>query len=240
MKANLRVIRELLLKLILILLLLSVAWVLVYKWWMPPATLHMIERRAKAGKQDQAEPQIRYHFVPLEAVSPQVPLALMAAEDQLFLTHNGFDYKAMKGAFRQNRQSKQRLAGGSTISQQVAKNVFLWHGRSYIRKLVEAYFTVLIEFFWSKHRIMEVYLNVAEMGDRVFGVEAAARRYYRTSAQNLTASQAALIASVLPNPIKYSVKEPTRTIYRKRRAVLRNMRRMGGVASIKLLLQDAI
>lgn len=239
MNVNIKVIRNLLLKLVLILFLLSIVWVLLYKWFPPPATLHMAERRAKAGKERKADPEIRYDFVSLEDVSPQVPLALIAAEDQLFLTHNGFDYKAMQGAFQKNLKSK-RMAGGSTISQQVAKNVFLWHGRSYIRKLVEAYFTVLIEFFWSKHRIMEVYLNIAEMGDQIFGVEAAARHYYHTTPKKLTAAQAAMIASVLPNPIKYSVQKPSAIIYKKRRVVLRNMRRMGGVTSIKLLLEDAI
>lgn len=239
MAFNLKFIRDLALKLVLILFTLSILWVLVYKWLAPPATLHMVERRAKAGQANKINSRIRYDFVALETVSPQAPLAIMAAEDQLFMTHNGFDYKAMKGAFQKNRKSK-RLAGGSTISQQVAKNVFLWHGRSYIRKLVEAYFTVLIEFFWSKHRIMEVYLNIAEMGDQVFGIEAAARKYYNTSAKNLTARQAALIASVLPNPIKYSVKKPSGYTLRKRQFVLRNMRRMGGTASIKLLMQDAI
>ncbi len=239
MNGNLILLRDILIKLVLILFLLSIVWVLVYKWLAPPATLHMIERRAQAGKKNKNIPQIRYEFVALEDVSPQVPLALMAAEDQLFMIHNGFDYRAMKGAFKKNRSSK-RIAGGSTISQQVAKNVFLWHGRSYIRKLVEAYFTVLIEFFWSKHRIMEVYLNIAETGDQVFGIEAAARKYYHAPAKSLTAAQAAMIASVLPNPVKYSIKNPSANIYKKRKVVLRNMRQMGGTASIKLLMQGAI
>jgi monofunctional biosynthetic peptidoglycan transglycosylase len=239
MAFNFKIIRDLTLKLVLLLLLLSILWVLVYKWFTPPVTLHMIERRAKAGQAQRANPRIKYNFVALEDVAPHVPLAIMAAEDQLFMTHDGFDYKAMKGAFQKNRKSK-KIVGGSTISQQVAKNVFLWHGRSYIRKLVEAYFTMLIEFFWSKHRIMEVYINIAEMGDQVFGIEAASQKYYNTSAKNLTASQAALVASVLPNPIKYSVKQPSAFTLKKRRFVLRNMRQMGGTSSIKLLMQDAI
>jgi monofunctional biosynthetic peptidoglycan transglycosylase len=239
MNGNLKIVRDLLIKLVLIMFLLSIVWVLVYKWFSPPATLHMIERRAQAGQKNKNVPQIRYEFVELEEVSSQVPLALMAAEDQLFMTHNGFDYQAMKGAFQKNRNSK-RIAGGSTISQQVAKNVFLWHGRSYLRKLVEAYFTVLIEFFWSKHRIMEVYLNIAETGNQLFGIEAAARKYYQVPAKKLTASQAAMIASVLPNPVKYTVKNPSANIYKKQKVVLRNMRQMGGTASIKLLLQGAI
>jgi monofunctional biosynthetic peptidoglycan transglycosylase len=239
MTSQFKIFRDLTLKLVLLLFVLSILWVLVYKWFPPPATLHMVERRAKAGQAKKANPRIRYQFVDLEDVAPHVPLAIMAAEDQLFMTHDGFDYKAIKGAFKKNRKSK-NIVGGSTISQQVAKNVFLWHGRSYIRKLVEAYFTMLIEFFWSKHRIMEVYINIAEMGDQVFGVEAAAQKYYNKSAKNLTASQAALIASVLPNPVRYSVKNPSSFTLKKRRFVLRNMRQMGGTTSVKLLMQGAI
>ncbi|QNF35032.1 monofunctional biosynthetic peptidoglycan transglycosylase [Adhaeribacter swui] len=239
MALNFKIFRDLVFKLILILFALSILWVLVYKWFTPPVTLHMIERRAKAAQAKKANPRIRYNFVNLEDVAPNVPLAIMAAEDQLFMTHDGFDYKAMKGAFQKNQKSK-KIVGGSTISQQVAKNVFLWHGRSYIRKLVEAYFTMLIEIFWSKHRIMEVYINIAETGDQVFGVEAAAQKYFNTSAKNLTASQAALIASVLPNPIRFSVKNPSAFTLKKRRVILRNMRQMGGTTSVKLLMQGAI
>ncbi|GEO03682.1 hypothetical protein AAE02nite_13460 [Adhaeribacter aerolatus] len=192
----------------------------------------MFKRRAAAGKQELPNKKIKYTYVAIEEVSEQVPLALIAAEDQLFLKHDGFDFKAMKGAFEHNQKSK-RVAGGSTISQQVAKNVFLWHGRSYLRKGVEAYFTFLVELLWGKKRIMEVYLNIAEMGDRIFGIEEAARIYFKKSPKDLTPNQAALIASVLPNPIKYSVKNPSGAILRKRRRVVQNMRRLGGVAHVK-------
>jgi monofunctional biosynthetic peptidoglycan transglycosylase len=232
MKINLRLARAMFLSLILSLFLVSVAWVLIYRWLPPPATLHMFTRRAKAGKENVPDKHINYHFVSLTEVSPQVPLALIAAEDQRFLTHNGFDFDAIEGAFKQNRKSK-RVAGGSTISQQVAKNVFLWHGRSYLRKAVEAYFTVLIELLWSKSRIMEVYLNIAEMGDQIFGIEAAAQKYYKKTPAKLTAQQAALIAAVLPNPVKYKVKNPSGAILRKRSRILLNMRRLGGVAFVK-------
>ena len=144
----------------------------------------MFKRRAEAGKRKVPDKKITLPFVHLEEVSPHVPLALIAAEDQLFLKHDGFDFKAMKGAFEHNQKSK-KVAGGSTISQQVAKNVFLWHGRSYLRKGVEAYFTFLIELLWSKKRIMEVYLNIAEMGDQIFGIEEASRIYFKKSPDDL-------------------------------------------------------
>ncbi|MGV3640563.1 MAG: monofunctional biosynthetic peptidoglycan transglycosylase, partial [Adhaeribacter sp.] len=207
MKIDLKMIRSLAIRLVLTLFLGSVAWVLVYRWLPPPATLHMVTRRADAGKADLPVKVIRYRFKTLEEIAPQVPLAVIAAEDQLFMTHNGFDFKAIQGAFEKNLDGK-RLAGGSTISQQVAKNVFLWHGRSYLRKGVEAYFTFLIELLWGKSRIMEVYLNIAEMGDRVFGIEAAAQLYYRKPAADLNTDEAALVAAVLPNPVRYSVRNP--------------------------------
>jgi len=231
--------RALVIKLVLTLFLGSILWVLVYRWLPPPATLHMFKRRAAAGKMDKRDKYIHYRFVEIEEVSAHVPLALIAAEDQLFLQHDGFDFKAMKGAFEHNQKSK-RVAGGSTISQQVAKNVFLWHGRSYLRKGVEAYFTFLIELLWSKKRIMEVYLNVAEMGDQIFGIEEASRIYFKKSPRDLTPNQAALLASVLPNPVKYSVKKPTAAILRKRRRVMVNMRRLGGVAYVKPITSHQI
>lgn len=234
MKLDLKLIRSLALRLVLTMFLLSVVWVLIYRWLPPPATLHMITRRADAGKQHLSDKYIQYRFVPLEEISPQVPLAVIAAEDQLFMTHNGFDFKAMQGAFEKNLESK-RLAGGSTISQQVAKNVFLWHGRSYLRKAVEAYFTFLIELLWGKSRIMEVYLNIAEMGPRLFGIEAAAQVYFGKPAAQLSPQQAALVAAVLPNPVRYSVKQPSGYILKKRHWILKNMRQLGGTAHVKAL-----
>jgi monofunctional biosynthetic peptidoglycan transglycosylase len=232
MKLNFRLIRSLFVRLLFTLFLISIVWVLVYRWLPPPATLHMFLRRATAGKKDLPDKNINYKYVSIERVSEHVPLAMIAAEDQLFLKHKGFDFEAIEGAYKRNRKSK-RIAGGSTISQQVAKNAFLWQGRSYLRKAVEAYFTVLIELLWSKKRIMEVYLNIAEMGDRIFGINAAARIYFNKSPENLTPQQAALIASVLPNPIKYKVKQPSAAILRKRHRVMRNMRQLGGTAHVK-------
>ncbi|MFD2245064.1 monofunctional biosynthetic peptidoglycan transglycosylase [Pontibacter ruber] len=236
-RLNLRQVKLIFVKLVLSLFLLSVVWVLLYRWVSPPATLHMIQRRAQASAADNSDPQIRYKFVSLEEMSDQLPLAVVASEDQLFLQHSGFDVDAIVDAFKRNRKGK-NIRGGSTISQQVAKNVFLWHGRSYLRKAVEAYFTVLIEVLWGKERILEVYLNIAEMGDRVFGVEAASQKYFHTSAINVKRQQAALLAAVLPNPIKYSAKNPSGYVLGRRRRIARAMGRLGGATYIKTILPE--
>ena len=214
----------------------SILWVMVLRWLPPPATLTMIDRRLSGFGPDTLHQPIKYRFVSLEEVAPAVPLALIAAEDQNFLRHHGFDFDAMTKAFQLNRRGK-KIVGGSTISQQVAKNVFLWQGRSYVRKICEAYFTVLIEALWGKQRIMEVYLNVAETGPGLFGVEAAAQKYFHCPASKLTRQQAALIASVLPNPNKYSVRRPDRRIRRKATRVQRSMRQLGGRKYVAPLLE---
>jgi len=149
--------------------------------------------------------------------------AVIAAEDDTFLTHNGFNFKAMQKAYKSNQKGK-KIKGGSTISQQTAKNVFLWQGRSYIRKAFEAYFTVLIEILWSKERIMEVYLNSIEMGKGVYGAQAAAQHWYGKDAANLTKKQAAGIAAILPNPIKFKPVNSSGYINRKKSRIVRYMR----------------
>ena len=224
-------------KLILSLFLISVLWVLLYRWVAPPATLHMIKRRAEAGAAGKENPAIAYKFVRLEEMSEQLPLAVVASEDQLFLEHNGFDVDAIVDAFKRNRKGG-TIRGGSTISQQVAKNVFLWHGRSYFRKAVEAYFTVLIEVLWGKERIIEVYLNIAEMGDGVFGVEAASQAYFKKPAKDVGRQQAALLAAVLPNPIKYSARNPSGYVLTRRSRIARAMGRLGGTTYIKSILPE--
>ncbi|WP_162426232.1 monofunctional biosynthetic peptidoglycan transglycosylase [Pontibacter pudoricolor] len=234
-RIGLRQLKLLFVKLVLSLFLLSVAWVLLYKWVDPPATLHMVKRRAEAGKADKNEPTIKQTSVSLDEMSDQLPLAVVASEDQLFLQHSGFDMDAIMDAFKRNQKGG-NIRGGSTISQQVAKNVFLWHGRSYLRKAVEAYFTVLIELIWGKERIMEVYLNIAEMGDGVFGVEAASQLYFNKPARDVGRQQAALLAAVLPNPIKYSAKNPSGFVLRKRGRIARAMGRLGGTTYIKTIL----
>jgi len=222
----------------------SVAWVLIYRWVAPPATWLMLDRRAHApmglgyyGIQE-APRYIRYQFRTLDDVAPAVPLALVAAEDQRFLLHHGFDFEALTRAARRNWNGDgTHIVGGSTITQQVAKNVFLWQGRSYLRKLAEAYFTVLIEALWSKRRIMEMYLSVAEMGDCTFGVEAASQRYFGKSASQVSPAEAALLAGVLPNPLRFRASNPGPVARAKQLRVLRNMRRLGGTAYVAEMLK---
>ena len=222
----------------------SVAWVLLYRWVSPPATWLMLDRRAHApldkgyhGIREEGR-RIHYEFKRLDDVSAQLPLALVAAEDQRFLLHHGFDGDALLKAAKSNFNGNRQLRGGSTISQQVAKNVFLWHGRSYVRKAAEAYFTLLIELLWNKRRIMEMYLNVAEMGDCIFGAEAASQQYFHKSADQLTPAEAALLAGVLPNPLRFRASNPGPQTRAKQRRVLRNMRRLGGTAYVRELLEE--
>lgn len=151
-----------------------------------------------------------------------LPLAVLAAEDATFMNHKGFDFDAIQKAFRDN-QKKKRIKGGSTISQQTAKNVFLWQSRSYFRKIVEAYFTILIELFWSKQRILEVYLNVIEMGDGIYGAEAASQKYFKKSVSKLTKYEATAIAAILPNPRKWNPVKKTPYIQKRCGIIGRNM-----------------
>lgn len=161
-----------------------------------------------------------------EVMSDNLKLASVAGEDANFLNHWGFDLNSIQKAYLRNKEGKP-LRGGSTISQQVAKNVFLWPGRSYVRKAFEAYFTVLIEIFWSKDRILEVYLNCIEMGDGIYGAEAAVKNYYGKTAKSLTKRQAALLVAVFPNPLKWTPANPTKYVYYKQYLILKNMRRIG-------------
>lgn len=171
--------------------------------------------RALEHKDEGKEMTCSHHWVALEYISPNLQKAVIASEDGNFLEHNGFDFKAMQKAFESNQKGK-KLKGGSTISQQTAKNVFLWQGRSYLRKGLEAYFTVLIELIWGKERIMEVYLNSIEMGDGVYGAQAAAKHWYKKEAKNLTKYEAAGIAAILPNPRKFKATNSSSYINRRK------------------------
>lgn len=174
---------------------------------------------------DGDELKLSHHWVPLEKISPSMPLAVMGSEDARFLEHHGFDFKAIEYAAKRNREHpEKRKLGASTISQQTAKNVFLWPGRSWIRKGFEVYFTVLIELFWSKERIMEVYLNSIEMGPGIYGADAVAHEHFNTDAAKLSRSQCALIAATLPNPRKFSSKHPSSYMLKRQATILRNMR----------------
>ena len=185
---------------------------LIYRVVPPPITVLMIERLFQGQGLD-------YRWRPLSEISPALPRAAVAAEDARFCTHHGFDFQAMEKAMRQNERTEARggskIRGGSTISQQTAKNVFLWPGRSYLRKGLEAWYTVLIETIWGKRRIMEVYLNVAEMGPGVYGVQAAAERYFHEDAADLTPSQAAHLIAILPSPLKWKAVAPGRYVARR-------------------------
>lgn len=200
-------------------------WVLLYRFVNPPFTLLMIERGFER-KADGKDWKVDKTWVPFDEMSINVKKAAVASEDQLFLEHHGFDLKAIERAIDKNQHSN-KLIGGSTISQQTAKNVFLWPGRSYIRKAFEAYFTMLIEALWSKERIMEVYLNVIEMGDGIYGIEAASQEYFKRPAAKLTKQQAALIVGVWPNPLKWTPVKPTAYIRHRSYLIMKNMRRLG-------------
>lgn len=174
---------------------------------------------------DGEELKLSHHWVPLEKISPSMPLAVMGSEDAKFMKHHGFDFEAIEHAAKRNREHpEKRKLGASTISQQTAKNVFLWLGRSWVRKGFEVYFTALIELFWSKERIMEVYLNSIEMGPGIYGADAVAHEHFNTDASKLSRSQCALIAATLPNPRKFSSKHPSSYMLKRQSAILRNMR----------------
>jgi monofunctional biosynthetic peptidoglycan transglycosylase len=172
---------------------------------------------------------LRYRWTPWDQVAAVVPIALVAAEDQKFPVHHGFDLVAIQSALA-DADDGERLRGASTISQQVAKNLFLWNGRSFVRKGLEAYFTVLIEALWPKRRILEVYLNIAEFGHGVYGVGAASDRYFHTEPARLTARQAALLAAVLPNPARFRVEAPSPYVQRRAAWIQRQARQLGGAA----------
>lgn len=212
-------------KVILWFVLVSVLWVLAYRFINPPITLLMVQRNFERKAADK-KGKIDKKWVKFEDISDNMKRAAVAAEDQLFLKHLGFDIKAIEKAYKSNAKGK-KVRGGSTISQQTAKNVFLWPGRSFIRKGFEAYFTLLIEVLWSKERILEVYLNVIEMGDGIYGAEAAAQHYYGKSCRNLSKSQAALIAACFPNPLRWNPNKATSYIYHRQYLIMRNMRRLG-------------
>ena len=174
--------------------------------------------------------------VTLNEISTSGKLAVIASEDQLFPDHNGFDIKSIKKALAYNKRKPGRVRGASTISQQVAKNVFLWQGRSWIRKGLEVYFTFMIELIWGKQRILEMYLNEAEMGRGIFGIEAASQKYFKHSAKKLTKVEAAMIASSLPNPVRFTVKPTSRYVSRKYPWVMRQMNNLGADPDVQQII----
>jgi monofunctional biosynthetic peptidoglycan transglycosylase len=202
---------------------LSAAAVLLLRLWHPVTSAFMLRARLESPGAHAAPQRIRYEWVDYALISPQAALAVMASEDQQFPFHHGFDMKSIREAER-NNEGGGRLRGASTISQQLAKNLFLWPGRSYVRKGLEAWFTALLEALLPKERILETYLNIVQFGPGIFGVEAAAREYFHSSAARLTASEAALLAAVLPNPERLHVDRPSRYVSERRDWILEQMR----------------
>lgn len=222
---SLQFLRKLLGRIVLYFLLVTVLWVLVYRFINPPITLLMVIRNIER-KADGKSFRTDKEWVNLDDLSENIKRAAIAGEDQLFMRHAGFDMKAISRAYSANKDGG-KVSGGSTISQQTAKNVFLWPGRSWIRKGFEAYFTLLIELLWGKQRILEVYLNVIEMGDGIYGAEAAAQAYYGKSCSTLKRSQAAMIVACFPNPLRWTPLHPTRFIRHRQYLIMQNIRRMG-------------
>lgn len=193
----------------------------------PPTSAFMLDRQWQAFRAGEQSFELRYRWVDWDALSPELPIALVAAEDQRFPTHSGFDLEAIDKALENNARGG-RVRGASTISQQVAKNLFLWSGQSWLRKGVEAWYTVLIEALWPKRRILEVYANVAEFGDGLYGAEAAAQAYFGKPAKRLTAAESARLAAVLPSPKRYSVRAPGPYVQRRAAWIARQARNLDG------------
>lgn len=206
-----RLVRRLALWAFLLAVVVPVGLTLFYRFVPPPFTILMVQRVVEGKGWD-------YRWRSIDRMSPALVQAAIAAEDARFCEHNGFDFEAMEKAWKNNQRGG-RVKGGSTISQQTAKNVFLWPARSYVRKGLEAYFTVLIETLWGKRRIMEVYLNVAEMGSGTYGVEAASRRYFGVGADKVTRAQAARLVAILPNPLKYRAVQPGKYVANRSRRI---------------------
>jgi monofunctional glycosyltransferase len=213
--------------------------VVAMRWMDPWYSAFMLDSALDASRAGKKNYQTDYRWKDLEQISPQAAVAVIAAEDQFFPFHSGFDFKSIREAIRYNekqaKRKRPRVRGASTLTQQTAKNLFLWSGRGYLRKGLEAYFTLLIELTWPKERILEVYLNIAQFGDGIYGVEAASQRFYRKPALRLSREEAATLAAVLPNPITFKVQAPSGYVYRRRDWILSQMRGLGGPSYLREL-----
>ncbi len=218
-------------KVFLFLLISHLVYLFALKWIDPPITLTQVGSLLSGDG-------LKRDYVSSSAISRQMKLAVIASEDQLFPDHNGFDFRSIQKAMAYNKKKPGRVRGASTISQQVAKNVFLWQGRSWLRKGLEVYFTFMIETFWGKKRILEVYLNVAEMGKGIFGVESAAQHIFQKPAKALTAVEAAQLASSLPNPKVFTVKPGSRFVSSKYPWVLRQMANLSDDPDVQAIVSD--
>ncbi|CNI86745.1 monofunctional biosynthetic peptidoglycan transglycosylase [Yersinia frederiksenii] len=204
------------------------AGILIFAFLPVPLSMVMLERQLGAWLTGDFSYVAHSDWVPMDEISPYMALAVMAAEDQKFPEHWGFDVGAIESALSHNQRNQNRIRGASTLSQQTAKNLFLWDGRSWIRKGLEVGLTAGIELVWTKRRILTVYLNIAEFGDGIFGVEAASRHFFNKPASKLTSSEAALLAAVLPNPHRFKVNAPSNYVISRQQWILRQMRQLGG------------
>ena len=229
-----RRVRNWLLVMPLLFMLATTLQVLVLRFVDPPFSAFMLARQWRAVGEGDWRFRVAHDWRDLGDIAVHLPLAIVAAEDQNFATHHGFDFKAIEKA-RQHNARGRKTRGASTISQQLAKNLFLWSGRSWVRKGVEAWYTLLIETLWPKRRILEVYANVAEFGDGTYGAQAAARSFFRKNASSLSPAESARLAAVLPNPKRYNAARPGPYVQRRTRAIERQMRYIGGTAYLRSL-----
>jgi monofunctional biosynthetic peptidoglycan transglycosylase len=213
-------------KALLAVLLLLVGSILALRWFPPPTSAFMLRAEFAAWREGKPNFTLRQQWVDLSAISPAAGLAVVAAEDQSFVRHHGFNFQAMAQAFKHNRNSL-RIRGGSTLTQQTAKNLFLSPHRTLFRKALEAGLTILLELLWPKTRILEVYLNIAQFGDGIYGIEAASRAFFGKPASRVEPGEAALLAAVLPNPLKLRVDKPSAYVIKRRDWILRQMRQLG-------------
>jgi monofunctional biosynthetic peptidoglycan transglycosylase len=213
-------------KIVMILFLLTTLPVLFFRWVEPPFSSFMLQNRFKAWRNNDRHYQLKYQWVDRENISPNLMLAVIAAEDQKFPDHMGFDFESIGRAIKE-RINGTNNRGASTITQQVAKNLFLWPGRSFLRKGIEAYFALLIEFFWGKTRILEVYVNIAQFGKGVFGVAEASRIFYGKSPKMLSPYESALLAAVLPGPSRFRVDQPSVFVRKRALWILKQMHQLG-------------
>ncbi len=217
-------------KLFLFLFIFQFAYILICKWVNPPITITQVVSLLRGNG-------LKRDYVSYSEMSPNIKLAVIASEDQLFPDHDGFDVKAIKKAINYNKKHPTKTRGASTISQQVAKNVFLWQGGGYFRKGLEVYFTFMIEKIWGKKRILETYLNIAEMGKGIFGAQAAAKTYFNKDAQNLTQAEAAMIAACLPNPKVFTVKPMCNYVARRYGNIIQQMNHLDGDEEIDAIIK---
>lgn len=229
-KSMLQKIWRLIWKTFLLLFIAQFIYIIVLKWINPPITLTQLSSWMIGDG-------LKRNYVSYDEMSPNIKLAVISSEDQIFPDHDGFDWKSIEKAMKYNQKKPGRIRGASTISQQVAKNVFLWQGRDWIRKGLEIYFTKMIEWIWGKKRILEMYLNVIEMGKGIYGVEAASQKYFNKPAKNLSRQQSAMMAAGLPNPKIYTVKPTSRYVVIKTAWILRQMNHLENDADVQKIIR---